>query len=61
MREAGYWNKVVAHSQGTLIGSRDGFVASEMERIQRYAQAGDLIPVSEALEIIQRRDERTSS
>ena len=58
--EGGYLSKVVAHSQGTLIGSRDEFVASEMGRIQRYTDAGDLITVSEALGILHRRDTKTS-
>lgn len=52
----GYWNKIVPHSQGTLIGSRKEFIVSEMERIKKYIQAGDLIPVKQALAALNKRD-----
>eukprot|EP00547_Thalassionema_nitzschioides_P006810 CAMPEP_0194220830 /NCGR_PEP_ID=MMETSP0156-20130528/29322_1 /TAXON_ID=33649 /ORGANISM="Thalassionema nitzschioides, Strain L26-B" /LENGTH=227 /DNA_ID=CAMNT_0038951033 /DNA_START=175 /DNA_END=858 /DNA_ORIENTATION=- len=51
-----YWEKVVAHSQGTLIKARKDLVASEMDRIHNYILKGDLMPVKEALLFLEQRD-----
>ena len=55
-REYNYWNRVVSHSQGTLIGARSDFVQTERARIEKYTRTGDLIPLEQALRMLRERD-----
>ena len=36
------WDETVVHSQGVVRATRDNLVDSEMERIQRYTEKGEI-------------------
>ena len=50
------WHQEVMHSQGTLKATRAGLIAGETERIATYIQKGDLLPVKDVLEYLNKRD-----
>jgi hypothetical protein len=52
------WGETVIHSQGTLRGTRESFIYSEMERIERYHAKGDLRSATDVLEYLHKRDPR---
>ncbi len=52
------WNVTVTHSQGSLALPRSGLIQTELERIERYQQKGDLAPTEAILAYLQQRDER---
>lgn len=49
------WLKVVAHSQGSLIGSRSELIRTEYERIIKYYRQGDLLHPAEILKYLNKR------
>lgn len=49
------WLKVVAHSQGSLIGSRSELIRTEYERIMKYYRQGDLLHPAEILKYLDER------
>lgn len=51
-----WWSQEAAHSQGSLTGRRVDFISTEIERIHRYSGKGDLITPTQALQIMQKRD-----
>mmetsp|Transcript_15200 Transcript_15200/g.34688 ORF Transcript_15200/g.34688 Transcript_15200/m.34688 type:complete len:406 (+) Transcript_15200:104-1321(+) len=55
-RQASYWNRVVAHSQGTLVAARHDLISSELKRIHKYQEKGDLVSLEHALQLLQERD-----
>ena len=50
------WQEVVVHSQGTLQCQRRELIQSELDRIDRYQQKGDLAPKDEILNYLNWRD-----
>lgn len=50
------WYEPVAHSQGALTGCREGFIQTELERIERYQSKGDLVSIGTVLDYLRRRD-----
>jgi hypothetical protein len=50
------WNETVVHSQGTLQCQRSELIQSELDRIERYRQKGDLAPEKEILNYLKWRD-----
>lgn len=50
------WHEVVVHSQGTLQCQRRELIQSELDRISRYQQKGDLAPKDEILSYLNWRD-----
>jgi|MDSY01.2.fsa_nt_gb uncharacterized membrane protein YGL010W len=49
------WGAMVAHSQGVVMGTREELMDSELGRIKRYREKGDLIPPSKALALLRAR------
>ena len=47
--EVGYWHDVLVHSQGIVKGSRLDLVDSELQRIRRYQEKGDILTEVEVL------------
>lgn len=47
--EVGYWHDTLVHSQGVVKGSRLDLIDSELERIRRYQEKGDIRPEDEVL------------
>lgn len=43
------WNGQTAHSQGTLVATRQKLILTELERIYLYREKGDLVSTCEAL------------
>ena len=50
------WDEVVTHSQGILEGTRAELIATEQERIEKYAAQGDLAPRERVLDYLRTRD-----
>jgi len=50
------WLAKVAHSQGTLLGTRKDFIKAEFERIEKYKRKGDLSSENDIIEYLNRRD-----
>lgn len=50
------WQEIVVHSQGTLECQRRELIESELDRIDRYQQKGDLAPEDEILNYLNWRD-----
>lgn len=50
------WDESVTHSQGVLKGTRAELIATEQERIEKYAAQGDLASRDEVLHYLQARD-----
>ena len=50
------WSAKVAHSQGTLLGTRKDIIKAEFERIEKYKQKGDLSSETEIIEYLNKRD-----
>ena len=50
------WLAKVAHSQGTLLGTRKDIIKAELERIEKYRCKGDLSSETEIIEYLNRRD-----
>jgi hypothetical protein len=50
------WHEIVVHSQGTLQCQRRELIQSELDRIERYRQKGDLAPEKEILDYLKWRD-----
>lgn len=50
------WQETVVHNQGVLNASRADLIATEFERIVRYTEKGDLLPVERILEYLDARD-----
>jgi len=50
------WLAKVAHSQGTLLGTRKDIINAEFERIEQYKQKGDLSSEAEIIEYLNKRD-----
>lgn len=50
------WNAHVIHHQGIHTDIRKNFVLSELERIARYHEKGDLVDAETALEYLAQRD-----
>lgn len=50
------WLAKVAHSQGTLLGTRKDFIKAEFERIEKYKRKGDLSAETEIIEYLNKRD-----
>lgn len=48
----------VVHSQGVVTGSREELLDSELERILRYTQKGDIAPAADLLKLLHLRDMR---
>jgi hypothetical protein len=51
------WTERVDHSQSVGRGQRFDFVASELDKIKKYREKGDLASGKEILEYLNRRDE----
>lgn len=54
------WYEPVAHSQGALIGCREEFIRTELERIEKYHAKGDLVSIKNVLDYLRVRDNATS-
>ncbi|MGI8738625.1 MAG: YdcF family protein [Gammaproteobacteria bacterium] len=54
------WYEPVAHSQGALIGCREEFIQTELERIEKYHAKGDLVSIKNVLDYLRVRDHATS-
>ena len=52
------WDDTVVHSQGVLQCTRSKLIHSELARIERYRNKGDLVPEREVLAYLQWRDRR---
>ena len=50
------WREEVVHSQGTVKGTRASLIESELERINKYQQKGDLASVEAVLDYLNNRD-----
>ena len=50
------WHETVSHSQGSLVGTRESFIYSELERIRKYQQKGDLVAEAMVLDYLRKRD-----
>ena len=50
------WHEDVSHSQGTLLGNRDDFIYTEIERIDKYNKKGDLADLEDIIEYLNTRD-----
>lgn len=50
------WAETVAHSQGTLRGTRRQLIATELQRIHTYEAKGDLVSITRALQYLEWRD-----
>jgi hypothetical protein len=50
------WHEESRHSQGTLKATRLGLVLTELARVYRYHEKGDLVSVSEVLDYLEWRD-----
>lgn len=50
------WNKTSRHSQGILSGKRYEFLHAELEKLSRYCQKGDILPLPEILNYLKNRD-----
>jgi len=49
------WDQTVYHSQGTLKGTRTSFIYSELERIEKYTAKGNLLPIEDILDYLNKR------
>ena len=49
------WLESVAHSQGNCMDTRAALIHSELERIEKYQEKGDLTSVERVLEHINNR------
>ena len=52
------WDDTVVHSRGVLQCTRSELIHSEMARIERYRNKGDLVLEREVLAYLQWRDRR---
>lgn len=50
------WLENVPHSQGTLMGTRDEFIYTELERIDKYHKMGDLLALEDVAAYLRKRD-----
>ena len=50
------WLAKVAHSQGTLLGTRKDMIKAEFKRIEKYKRKGDLSSENDIIEYLNRRD-----
>jgi hypothetical protein len=52
------WDETAVHSQGVLQCTRSELIHSELARIERYRNKGDLVSEREVLAYLQWRDRR---
>lgn len=52
------WHERVRHSQGTLEATRQELIDTELERIERYYEKGDLVSLAEVFKYLKQRDQR---
>jgi len=50
------WDEVVVHSQGKLCGTRAELIAEEQKRLDHYTAQGDLVPRTQILQYLRKRD-----
>ncbi len=50
------WQETVVHNQGVVNARRADLIASEFDRIAKYTEKGDLLPVARILEYLDARD-----
>ncbi len=50
------WEQIVTHSQGTLEAPRTALIHTELERIEKYQQKGDLASFSEVKHYLDQRN-----
>lgn len=53
------WHENASHSQGTLVGNREDFIYSELERIDKYHKKGDLAALEDVIDYLNTRDDIT--
>ena len=50
------WGQLATHSQGLVTGTRASFIESELERIRRYTEKGDLAVADQVWAYMEQRD-----